>query len=185
MLWNEEIPRRTVKDEAGRETELAIVAGSFADAKAPPPPPRSWASRSDTDVAIWTIKLAPHARFTLPAATGEKTRRTLYFFAGASLAIAGKKLDSHAGVEVRADAEIEIVSGDTESELLMLQGRPIAERVVQYGPFVMNSEDQIRQAMMDYRRTEFGGWPFGTECPTHPRDAGRFAKHADGRVEKK
>ncbi|MGZ3451945.1 MAG: pirin family protein [Polyangiales bacterium] len=185
MLWNEDIPRRTVTDSEGRATELAVVAGTYADAKAPPPPPRSWAARADTDVAIWTLKLAPHARFTVPAASHEKTRRTLYFFEGQSLTIAGKRLDAHAGVEVRADQPIEIVNGETESELLMLQGRPIGERVVQYGPFVMNKEVEIQQAMMDYRRTQFGGWPFPSAAPTHPRDAGRFAKHADGHVEKK
>lgn len=184
MLWNEQIPRRTFKDSDGRETEVAVVAGALGDARAGKPPPRSWASRDDSDVAIWTIKLAPGARWTLPAASGDKTRRTLYFFDGTSLSIAGRELTSHAGVEVRADADIELVNGPTPSELLLLQGRPIAQRVVQHGPFVMNSEEQIRQAIMDYRRTQFGGWPFPSDAPTHPRDAGRFARHADGKIEK-
>jgi len=185
MLWSEEIPRRTFKDDAGRETEVAIVAGALGDARPPAPPPKSWASRPESDVAIWTIKLQPGARFTLPAAKGPETRRTLYFFDGDSLTIAGKRFGGHAGVEVRASVDVELVNGDAPSELLLLQGRPIGERVVQHGPFVMNSPDEIRQAMLDYRRTQFGGWPWPEESPTHPRDAGRFARHADGRVEKK
>ena len=68
--------------------------------------------------------------------------------------------------------------------MLLLQGRPIGEPVAQYGPFVMNTNDEIRQAMSDYQRTQFGGWPFDEEAPVHPRDAARFARHGDGRVEK-
>lgn len=185
MLWNEDIPRRVFKDGEGRETSVAVVAGALADAQPGKPPPRSWASRADSEVAIWTIKLAPHARWTVPAAAHPQTRRTLYFFSGASLSIAGEALRSHAGVEVVAQREVEIVNGDAPSELLMLQGRPIGERVVQHGPFVMNSEDQIRQAILDYRRTGFGGWPFPSDAPTHPREASRFARHADGTVETK
>ena len=39
------------------------------------------------------------------------------------------------------------------------------------------------QAFADYRRSGFGGWPWPTDDPVHPREAGRFARHADGRVE--
>ncbi|HEY1087557.1 MAG TPA: pirin-like C-terminal cupin domain-containing protein, partial [Archangium sp.] len=61
--------------------------------------------------------------------------------------------------------------------------RPIGEKVVSYGPFVMNSEAEIQQAFRDYQRTQFGGWPFKRDDPVHPREQGRFAKHADGKVE--
>jgi hypothetical protein len=65
----------------------------------------------------------------------------------------------------------------------MLQGRPIGEPVAQYGPFVMNDRAGIERAFADYRRTGFGGWPWPVDDPVHAREAGRFAKHADGRVE--
>ena len=68
-------------------------------------------------------------------------------------------------------------------ELLVLQGRPIGEPVVQYGPFVMNTKAEVQQAFADYRDTEFGGWPWPAPDPVHPREQGRFARHADGRVE--
>jgi hypothetical protein len=51
------------------------------------------------------------------------------------------------------------------------------------GPFVMNSPEEITQAVLDYRRTQFGGWPWPTAEPVHDRSAGRFAIHADGRLE--
>jgi hypothetical protein len=48
----------------------------------------------------------------------------------------------------------------------------------------MNTREELEQAFADYRRTLFGGWPWPENAPVHDRDAGRFAKHADGRVEK-
>jgi hypothetical protein len=74
-------------------------------------------------------------------------------------------------------------NGDQAGELLLLQGMPIGDPVAQYGPFVMNTPREIEQAIVDYRRTQYGGWPWASEGPVHPRDAGRFAVHADGRRE--
>ena len=128
---------------------------------------------------------AHDTRFTVPAAKGDKTRRTLYFFTGDSLTIAGRELRKHSAVEVRAQDDVELVNGEHETELLMLQGRPIGQPVTQYGPFVMNTQQQIQQAMMDYRRTRFGGWPYPDDAPTHGRESRRFAKHADGKLEEK
>ena len=68
--------------------------------------------------------------------------------------------------------------------MLLLQGKPIAEPIVQYGPFVMNSRNDIQQAFDDYRRTGFGGWPWASDGPVLPRGMGRYAKHADGREER-
>ena len=69
-------------------------------------------------------------------------------------------------------------------ELLLLGGRPIGEPVVQHGPFVMNSQQEIQQAFVDYREDQFGGWPWPSDDPVHPRDAGRFARRPDGTVER-
>ena len=86
-------------------------------------------------------------------------------------------------IELRADQDVELKNGDMPSELLMLQGRPIGEPVAQYGPFVMNTEAELRQAYADYRRTEFGGWPWPDSAPVHGSELRRFAKHSDGKVE--
>ena len=182
MLWRDRVPRHSARDSEGRVTEVTIAAGRLADARAPAPPPKSWASHQDTDVAIWTLRMAPLARFTLPRA-GAGVNRSVYFFRGAELRIAGRRLETHARAVLDAAADVELAAGPDGAELLLLQGRPIAEPVVQYGPFVMNTRAEIQQAMLDYQRTQFGGWPWPTGGPVHARDRGRFARHADGRID--
>ena len=92
-------------------------------------------------------------------------------------------ISSYSAVRVRGEAQVTLHNGHQESELLLLQARPIAEPVVQYGPFVMNSRAEIQQAFDDYQRTGFGGWPWPTDDPVHPRAEGRHARHAGGRIE--
>ena len=69
--------------------------------------------------------------------------------------------------------------------MIIGQGKPIEETVIQYGPFVMNSKPEIQQAFADYRQTQFGGWPWPRPDQVHDRKLGRFAKYADGREERK
>ncbi|HMY17599.1 MAG TPA: pirin family protein [Polyangium sp.] len=185
MLWGDTLPRMDFADEAGRKTHVMIVAGNLGDKAPPAPPPNSWASRADADVAIWSIRLEPKATWTLPRAASEKTARTLYFFKGSSLRIGARDFTKHAGIRVAGDVDLTLVAGDDECEILLLQGKPIGQPVVQYGPFVMNSSQEIQEAFRDYQRTRFGGWPWSNSGPVHPREEGRFAKHADGRLEKR
>ncbi|MFI5443693.1 pirin family protein [Polaromonas sp. UC242_47] len=185
MFWSQAIPRLTATDNNGRNTDVAVIAGQLQNADAPlPPPPDSWAAQLDADVAIWTIRMEAGARWTLPAATGQNTRRSLYFFKGKTVHIAGQGIDHPAAIELRADAAVELLNGDEVSEFLLLQGKPIGEPVVQHGPFVMNTQAEIVQTLADYRCTQFGGWSFASEAPVHGRDPTRFAKHPGGREEK-
>ncbi len=185
MLWSEDIPRTRSFDEHGHATEVAWIAGRLGHVSAPPPPPESWAAQPDSDVGILTLRLAPHAQWTLPAALGLHTRRRLYFFRGNRLALAGRDVAVGTMIEVRAGADVPLVNGDEPAELLMLQGRPIGEPVAQYGPFVMNTQAEIQQAFADYRATQFGGWPWPRHDPVHAREKGRFARHVDGTVEER
>jgi redox-sensitive bicupin YhaK (pirin superfamily) len=184
MLWGPQIPRLSAVDEEGRRTEVACVAGALEGAGAPlPPPPDSWASDPRSDLAIWTITMAPGASWTLPAARGEGTRRVLYVFEGDGFEIAGQPVGARAAVELKAGEAVALRNGDRPAELLMLQGRPIAEPVAQYGPFVMNQQQELHEAFADYRRTGFGGWPWPDTAPVHGDSPDRFARHADGRLE--
>jgi quercetin 2,3-dioxygenase len=185
MLWAKDIPRVTFTDEAGRSAEVTVIAGALQEGhRAPSPPPRSWASRPDTDVAIWTVRLDPGAAWTLPPASRPDALRTLYFFRGTSVQIGGRALGARTAAVVASDRPARIEAGPDACEILLLQGRPIGEPVVAHGPFVMNTRAEIQRAFADYQRTRFGGWPWPADDPDHGPSEGRFARHADGRVER-
>ena len=128
--------------------------------------------------------MEPGARAVLPAAR-PGSNRTLYFFLGQEVRIADTTVREPRAVRVKGDVELEVVNGDAPAELLLLQGRPIGAPVAHYGPFVMNTRAELQQAFLDYQRTEFGGWPWDRDDPVHDRPRGRFARHADGRVEER
>jgi redox-sensitive bicupin YhaK (pirin superfamily) len=183
MLWDHDIPRHVVTGTDGSTAEITVIAGELAGQVPPPPPPHSWAARGDADVAIWHARFDPGGRWTMPPARAADTVRTLYVFEGTGLTVEAHELGASTGAIVTADVPVELVAGAGAVELLVLQGRPIGEPVAQYGPFVMNTRDEIAEAFDDYQRTQFGGWPWPCDAPTHGAAATRFARHADGRVE--
>jgi redox-sensitive bicupin YhaK (pirin superfamily) len=185
MLWRDSIPQHHHDDSHGRSTDVTLIAGELDGTRGATPPPDSWASQADSDVAIWTIHMQSHATFTLPRAKDARTQRTLYFFAGASLKVAGHAVNANTGLLLRSDRDVQLQAGEQDVELLLLQGRPIEEPVVQYGPFVMNTRDEIMQAVTDYRDTQFGGWPWPSDDPVHGGAPRRFATHPDGSKEER
>src|ERR1044072_448476 len=59
MLWDEDLPRHVVTDPAGGTTTITGIAGELAGLQPPAPPPDSWASRPESDLAIWHITAEP------------------------------------------------------------------------------------------------------------------------------
>jgi hypothetical protein len=127
--------------------------------------------------------MEPGATIELPPAVGEDTVRVLYVFEG-SVTVDGEAAGKDLGVVVEPTAPVPLQSGPDGVEILVLQARPIGEPVAQYGPFVMNTQQEIEQAFSDYRATGFGGWPWDRTDPVHGGDAARFARHASGRMER-
>ncbi len=182
MLWNEDIPTHNSIDDNDNSTQVTIIAGDLNGVKALTPNPDSWAADPNNHVAIWTIKMSANAKWTLPK-TEKDLNRSLFFFKGDSVTVGGQQIDSHLKVDLFSDQECEIENGNTEGHFLFLQGRPINEPIAQYGPFVMNYEGEIREAMMEYQTTEFGGWPWPDHDFTHGKEKGRFARYPDGEEE--
>ena len=182
MFWDDTIPRVDETDAAGKAVRVTMVAGEYGGQRPPKPPPSSWAARADSDVAIWTIKLAAGAQWTLPAAKSG-TDRSLYFFAGSGLTVAGQAIPDYHRVQVEGDRPIAMHATGSEVEVLLLQGRPIGEPVAKRGPFVMNTQAEIEQAYQDFRATGFGEWPWSGNDPVHGANEGRFAQHPDGRTD--
>jgi len=183
MFWKDQVPRLVRTDERGRATSVTLVAGALDGSRAPSPPPDSWAAQADADVAIWSLVMDAGARFELPR-TAPLIDRTLYVFEGDGVHVGEASVRPVTAVRLARGVPVALENGQRQSEVLVLQGRPIGEPVVKYGPFVMNERVEIEQAIRDYRATEFGGWPWQGSGPVHARDSGRFAIHADGRKER-
>lgn len=184
MLWAEDIPKYVHTNNGGLTTIVDVIAGAIDGNKGPKNSPNSWASNPDNEVAIWTIKMEPGATWTLPTAS-EEAHRTLYFYKGGKLTLAETDLPLYNSAILNASIPTIIENGEEESHLLLLQGKPINEPVVQHGPFVMNTSDEINQAMSEFRMTQFGGWPWPTHDHAHDEHKGRFAKYVDGSIEEK
>jgi redox-sensitive bicupin YhaK (pirin superfamily) len=122
------------------------------------------------------------ASWTLPPAR-PGSNRTLYFFRGSQLTVNRTELSVGSSAGLMPDTAVELHNGAGQGEMLLLQGRPIREPVAHHGPFVMNTRRELEQAIDDYRSTGYGGWPWPSDGPVHPKNSGRFARHADGRVE--
>lgn len=184
MLWAEDIPKYLHTDDNQRTTEITLIAGAIDSLKAPDPAPDSWAAEPETETAIWLIGMQAHAQYTLPVASPEALR-TLYFYKGSQITMAGIDIPTYHSVELLPEHPIIIQNGPDKAGILMLQSKPINEPVVQHGPFVMNTMQEIQQAFHDYRSTQFGGWPWPHYDNTHAPSSGRFAKYKDGKQEGK
>lgn len=191
MFWGPSIPVVQVGDAT-----IRVVAGKDLPGALPPsPPPASWASDEQGEVAIWIIKLPAGGKVTLPtAAGGSAINRAAYFFRGTAEAVSfgGSEPDAAPDAKIQLSQGIQLNAGvattlragaNGPAEVLILQGRPIGEPVVQHGPFVTNTRQELNETFQMYSRTRFGGWPWPASDYHHPREQKRFAKFPDGHVE--
>lgn len=176
MLWHEDIP--TV-DEGN--AQIKVIAGNYGSTQANDPAPDSWAAQMENEVAIWNIHVDAQTEYVLPKAN-TTVNRTLYFYEGSEIHFGERKVNLNFGVDLKPSEDVTIKIGAEKAHFLMLQGKPIAEPVVKYGPFVMNTETEIQQAMDEYRLTQFGGWPWPHPDNVHDKSKGRFARYPDGSV---
>lgn len=181
MLWREEIPN--IKLDSNKVL-VELIAGTWNEKTAASPPPNSWAADPENEVLVVNIKMEPNSSLILPKGN-MLTNRSMFFYEGDQLTINDKSYGSYSGFFMNPSVDTTIYSGNTAVSIFILQGKPINEQVMQYGPFVMNSKEEIKQAFDDYHQTQFGGWPWPRYDQVHERSKNRFALHADGRLEEK
>jgi redox-sensitive bicupin YhaK (pirin superfamily) len=182
MLWREKIPKLKHQDLNGKNTLVEIIAGRIGNNVAPAPPPNSWAADPLNEVGVWNIKMDPGAEWNLPPAS-KGINRVIYYYQGEGLRVNQTSIPKYHSAHLQPDTYVTLKAGNNSTGILVLQGKPIGETVVQYGPFVMNSKEQINQAFEDYHKTKFGGWPWPKYDQVHARELTRFARHADGKEE--
>ncbi len=182
MLWNEDIPIFQHTDQNGFETRIKIINGTLENESNGCPAPDSFAANTDNEVAVWLIELEPNASWSIPTASID-TNRSIYFYEGDTMQIGCIDFSNGHMAKLNANAQTTLSNGSKTAKILLLQGKPIGEPVAQYGPFVMNTTSEIQEAMQQFQRTNFGGWPWPSHANTHAPERGRFAVHADGREE--
>ena len=177
MLWSEDIPVHKTEN-----AEVTVIAGDFHGTSALDTTPDSWAADPENGVAVWLIKIRPQGELSLPIAAAD-INRSIYFYEGETLKVEEETLQVQQGADLDASQQVVLKNGAKEAHLLLLQGKPIGEPVVQQGPFVMNSQEEIYDTIQEYQHTQFGGWPWPKNEFVHPREKGRFALHANGQEE--
>jgi len=142
-LLNADIPDLNLPDEAGR---VRVIAGAYGDARGP--------ARTFTDMNVWDLRLAAGkaATFSVP----EHWTLALVVLHG-TVQINGDAIAREAQLALfdRAGTDIR-VEANSDATMLLLNGAPIDEPVVGYGPFVMNTEAEIRAAIGDFNSGRFG-----------------------------
>ena len=116
--------------------KVRVIAGEFQDVKAPVSP-------TPTDATYFDVHLPAGGTFTHAVKDGYNA--FAYVYEGALDGI-----ESHAAAVFSTSGEIRVTSKEG-AKFLLLAGKPIGEPVVQYGPFVMNSREEIEQAISDYQ----------------------------------
>ncbi|MEM6865644.1 MAG: pirin family protein [Bacteroidota bacterium] len=179
MLWHEDIP--VLQEE---NAQVKIIAGNYKGTQALDAAPDSWAFTAENHVGIWQIRVSPKTTYILPGAKTQ-VNRSLYFYKGSEIFTGDRKINVNFGIHWNGTEDISLKIGEKEAHFLVLQGKPINEPIVKYGPFVMNSEEEIQQAMEEYRLTQFGGWPWPYPDNVHEKNKGRFALYPNGELVKK
>lgn len=142
-LLDADIPSVDLPDGAGR---VRVIAGHF-DGHAGP-------ARTHTPMDVWDIRLRQGHHAELPVADGRTL--ALVVLKGTVRINGGQPVGEAQLVTFDRSGEDVFVDADSDATVLLLSGEPIDEPVVGYGPFVMNSQAEIAQAVNDFNSGRFG-----------------------------
>lgn len=137
----QDFPAARIPEVGDRDNRIKVIGGEYGGQRGPIHDPH-------TDVQYLDVVLAPGNRFTRPLGAG--VNAFLYLSEGeANIATAALATHTMAVLEPAGDLELE--AGNRGARFILASGRPLNEPVVQYGPFVMNTESEIHQAVDDFR----------------------------------
>ena len=111
-------------------------------------------TRKDTEPLYLDVHLPAGAAFQTPVPL---THNAFFYVYRGEVAVGETRVSNQRMGILSNDAEDVTLNATTEARLILIAGRPLQEPIVQYGPFVMNTQDEIHQALDDYRNGRFVG----------------------------
>ena len=143
-LQREEIP--AVESDGGRVTVNA-VSGAWGAGRGP--------FETLTDVRLAWARIARGGRLRLEVAEG---RAVLFYVVAGTLSVNGSAVDARHTVEFSDEGEAVEAEADSDAVVLVGHAERNREPVASHGPFVMNTREELEQAVRDYRAGRFGVW---------------------------
>lgn len=125
---------------------IKVILGHFGDHRAK--------AYTYSSAFYYHIKTKPNTRLTIPT---DPTHNAFIYNMGNTLELkdSSRLKINHMAVYQRGSSDIEVYTRES-SEFLLLGGEPLNDQVVSYGPFVMNTEEQIKQCIVNYRTGKMG-----------------------------
>ena len=133
-------------DLLGGAGSVRVIAGSFGDVKGP--------AKTFTPINVWDVRLKPDANVTLDVPDGHTVM--LAVLSGRIVVNANDTAGTAEVLTLDRAGDSVSIRADADTLMLVLTGEPIDEPIVGYGPFVMNSQEEIRQALTDLKSGRFG-----------------------------
>ena len=122
---------------------VKVIAGRFGDTTGP-------IHGGSTDPHYFDVELAPGEAREVPLPAGHNA--FLYVYEGEALVGEERKPLAHRAAGLLSDGgSVRLEAGEKGARVLVLAGKPLREPIVQYGPFVMNTREEIEQAIADYQ----------------------------------
>ena len=142
----QDIPASEVPEVAVDGGVVRVVAGAFGDVSGP-------VGGVDEEPLYLDLRLQAGATLSVPLPAGH--RGFVYAYDGQG-AVAGEDLDRGELGVLSDQGTLSVVAGAQGLRLLVVAGKPLNEPIVQYGPFVMNTQREIQEAIRDYQAGRFG-----------------------------
>ena len=168
----------------GIEAVVELIYGKYNENIAPQPPSNSCGIKmKKNQMGVWIIRLKENGEFKLPRSIAG-VNRSIYIPKDNKVSLNRRNSFSNCMIELNPEKDCILSNESKSAKILLLQGKSINEPVYQYGPFVMNTRAEIKEAFDDYNSTGFGGWSWKNSGPIHGKYQGRFAKLINGKVSK-
>ncbi|MEW5892613.1 MAG: pirin family protein [Pseudomonadota bacterium] len=137
----QEFSPEAIPELAGEGVRVRLLAGDYGGRRGP---------IDDPHTRLLYLDVALDAGHRFDHALDAAATAFVYVFEG-SARVAGTALPRHGLAVLGAGDGVELTADGAGARFILVAGRPLKEPIVQYGPFVMNSREQIEQAMQDYR----------------------------------